>query len=115
MVLEMVQGVLSDRFDVSAVNDGEKVFTIMDRITPDLILLDLRMPKMDGLEVLSRLKANQEYKNIPVIFLTGVTDEYSEIKCFQAGAEDYICKPFSATTLTTRIDRVLSIQQYHKF
>ena len=107
MILDMIQGVLADKFDVSAVNDGQKAFRVLERVRPDIILLDLKMPGMDGYDVISRLKVNQEYKNIPVIFLTAVTDEYSETKCFEAGAEDYICKPFTANALTARIERVL--------
>lgn len=110
MILDMIQGVLADKFDVSAVNDGQKAFRVLERVRPDIILLDLKMPGMDGYDVISRLKVNQEYKNIPVIFLTAVTDEYSETKCFEAGAEDYICKPFTANALTARIKRVLNIQ-----
>ena len=120
MILDMIQGVLADKFDVSAVNDGQKAFRVLERVrpdimeasshNPDIILLDLKMPGMDGYDVISRLKVNQEYKNIPVIFLTAVTDEYSETKCFEAGAEDYICKPFTANALTARIERVLNIQ-----
>ena len=110
VILDMIQGVLADKFDVSAVNDGQKAFRVLERVRPDIIRLDLKMPGMDGYDVISRLKVNQEYKNIPVIFLTAVTDEYSETKCFEAGAEDYICKPFTANALTARIERVLNIQ-----
>ena len=100
-----------DKFEVSAVNDGQKAFRVLERIHPDVILLDLKMPGMDGYDVISRLKVNQEYKSIPVIFLTAVTDEYSETKCFEAGAEDYICKPFTANALTARLERVLNIHE----
>ena len=86
MILDMIQGILEDKFEVSAVNDGQKAFRVLERIHPDVILLDLKMPGMDGYDVISRLKVNQEYKGIPVIFLTAVTDEYSETKCFEAGA-----------------------------
>ena len=110
MILDMIQGVLADKFDVSAVNDGQKAFRVLERVRPDIIHLDLKKPGMYGYDVISRLKLIQEYKNIPVIFLTAVTDEYSETKCFEAGAEDYICKPFTANALTARIERVLNIQ-----
>lgn len=112
MVLDMIQNVLADNYEVSAVNDGQKAFRVLERVHPDVILLDLKMPGMDGYDVISRLKVNQEYKEIPVIFLTAVTDEYSETKCFSAGAEDYICKPFTEHTLITRLERVLNIQEY---
>ena len=111
MILDMIQGILEDKFEVSAVNDGQKAFRVLERIHPDVILLDLKMPGMDGYDVISRLKVNQEYKSIPVIFLTAVTDEYSVTKCFEAGAEDYICKPFTANALTARLERVLNIHE----
>ncbi len=112
VVLDMVSEALEDKFSVSAVNDGQKAFSVLERIRPDVILLDLKMPGMDGYDVIQRLKTNQEYKDIPVIFLTAVTDEYTETKCFEAGAEDYICKPFTANALTARIERVLNIREY---
>lgn len=112
VTLNMVQYALEDKFIVSAVNDGQKAFRVLERTRPDIILLDVKMPGMDGYEVIQRLKANQEYKDIPVIFLTAVTDEYTETKCFEAGAEDYICKPFTVNALTARIERVLNIREY---
>ena len=112
VVLDMVSEALEDKFAVSAVNDGRKAFSVLERIRPDVILLDLKMPGLDGYDVIQRLKTNQEYKDIPVIFLTAVTDEYTETKCFEAGAEDYICKPFTANALTARIERVLNIREY---
>ena len=72
MILDMIQGILEDKFEVSAVNDGQKAFRVLERIHPDVILLDLKMPGMDGYDVISRLKVNQEYKGIPVIFLTSI-------------------------------------------
>ena len=80
MILDMIQGILEDKFEVSAVNDGQKAFRVLERIHPDVILLDLKMPGMDGYDVISRLKVNQEYKSIPVIFLTAVTDEYLPVE-----------------------------------
>ncbi len=112
VVLDMVSEALEDKFVVAAVNDGQKAISVLERIKPDVILLDLKMPGMDGYDVIQRLKTNREYKDIPVIFLTAVTDEYTETKCFEAGAEDYICKPFTANALTARIERVLNIREY---
>ncbi len=112
VVLNMIQEALEGKFIVSAVNDGEKAFGALERIHPDVILLDLKMPGLDGYDIIQRLKVNQAYKDIPVIFLTAVTDEYTETKCFEAGAEDYICKPFTVNTLIARIERVLNIREY---
>jgi CheY-like chemotaxis protein len=86
---------------------GEKCFESLNKKNiPDLILLDIMMPKMNGWEVFDRLRANPEWKNIPIIFLTARTDEFAE----HAGAliaEDYIKKPIEIKELKTRIDNVL--------
>ncbi len=86
---------------------GEKCFELLNKKNiPDLILLDIMMPKMNGWEVFDRLRANPEWKNIPIIFLTARTDEFAE----HAGAliaEDYIKKPIEIKELKTRIDNVL--------
>jgi CheY-like chemotaxis protein len=86
---------------------GEKCFELLDKKNiPDLILLDIMMPKMNGWEVFDRLRANPSWKNIPIIFLTARTDEFAE----HAGAliaEDYIKKPIEIKELKTRIDNVL--------
>jgi CheY-like chemotaxis protein len=86
---------------------GEKCFELLNKKNiPDLILLDIMMPKMNGWEVFDRLRANPEWKNIPIIFLTARTDEFAE----HAGvliAEDYIKKPIEIKELKTRMDNVL--------
>jgi CheY-like chemotaxis protein len=86
---------------------GEKCFEILNKKNiPDLILLDIMMPKMNGWEVFDRLRANPSWKNIPIIFLTARTDEFAE----HAGAliaEDYIKKPIEIKELKTRMDNVL--------
>lgn len=86
---------------------GEKCFELLiKKNIPDLILLDIMMPKMNGWEVFDKLRANPSWKNIPIIFLTARTDEFAE----HAGvliAEDYIKKPIEIKELKTRIDNVL--------
>jgi putative two-component system response regulator len=83
---------------------GEKCFEILNKKNiPDLILLDIMMPKMNGWEVFDRLRANPSWKNIPIIFLTARTDEFAE----HAGAliaEDYIKKPIEIKELKTRMN-----------
>lgn len=86
---------------------GEKCFELLNKQEiPDLILLDIMMPKMNGWEVFDRLRANPLWKDIPIIFLTARTDEFAE----HAGvliAEDYIKKPIEIKELKIRIDNVL--------
>jgi putative two-component system response regulator len=87
-----------------ALPSAGKMFKLLEKITPDLILLDLDMPEMDGFEAMSVLKADEKLKSIPVIFLTAKTDEESEIRGFEMGALDFITKPFSTPRLLKRIE-----------
>ena len=95
---------LSDKYDVFTAPSGEKLFSLMKRMTPDLILLDVEMPEMDGYEVITVLKNSEKTVHIPVIFLTGKIDPEHEIKGLNLGAVDYITKPFSRELLLKRID-----------
>jgi two-component system alkaline phosphatase synthesis response regulator PhoP len=94
-------------YTIVPAESGEKCFESLNKKNiPDLILLDIMMPTMNGWEVFDRLRANPEWKNIPIIFLTARTDEFAE----HAGvliAEDYIKKPIEIKELKTRIDNVL--------
>ncbi len=94
-------------YSVVPAESGEKCFELLNKKNiPDLILLDIMMPKMNGWEVFDKLRANPSWKNIPIIFLTARTDEFAE----HAGAliaEDYIKKPIEIKELKTRIDNVL--------
>jgi putative two-component system response regulator len=87
------------------------MFTLLGKITPDLILLDIEMPEMDGFEALQRLKSDASCANIPVIFLTSITDASTEVRGFQLGVVDFISKPFSAPVLLNRIKTHLSIDE----
>ena len=91
-----------------------KLFEILENITPDLILLDINMPEMNGYEAIKKLKADERYANIPVIFLTANTDVESELEGLELGAVDYVAKPFSAPLLLKRIENHLTIVQQKK-
>ena len=95
---------LSDKYDVFTVSSGEKLFSLIKNITPDLILLDVAMPDMDGYEVITILKSSEKTLHIPVIFLTAIIDPEHEIKGLNLGAVDYITKPFSHELLLKRIN-----------
>jgi len=83
---------------------AERMFKLLEKITPDLILLDIDMPEMDGFEALSILKADEKLKHIPVIFLTANQDEKTETRGFEMGAVDFVNKPFSTPVLIKRIE-----------
>ena len=92
--LAIARDLLSGEYCVETVDSGENVFIYLEENEPDLVLLDIQMPGMDGFEVMRRLKESRKWKGIPVIFLTADRTEKTEETCFQMGAVDYIGKPF---------------------
>lgn len=89
---------------VSAYNDGLSGINAIDKEAPDLVILDVKMPRMDGLEVLRRIRAHSQ---LPVIMLTSKDDEIDEVLGFNLGADDYMHKPFSQRLLLERVKAVL--------
>src|SRR5215471_1814646 len=110
--LSVISGLLKDSFRTKVATRGEKALAIAAGAEkPDLILLDVIMPDMDGFEVCRRLKANPDTSEIPVIFLTAKTDAIDEVKGFEVGAVDYIHKPFSAPVVLARVKTQLALQE----
>ena len=112
--LTLADGILSREYTVYTFNSGERMFKLLEKVRPDLILLDIEMPELDGHGVLSLLKANKETSEIPVIFLTAHNNEDSEIKGFSMGVVDYITKPFSPPRLLKRIESHLAMEAQRK-
>ena len=107
----IISSVLKDLFKTKVATNGEKALALAsadDR--PDLILLDITMPGMDGYEVCRRLKANPATQGIPVIFLTAKTEAEDEKQGFEVGAVDYIHKPFSAPIVLARVKTHIALQ-----
>ncbi|MCL1884221.1 MAG: response regulator [Defluviitaleaceae bacterium] len=94
---------LEDFYDVMTIPSGARLFTILKKLKPHLILLDIEMPDMDGFEVLEILKSDKEYKEIPIIFLTGIRDPDIEARGFEGGVVDFVAKPFSVSVLLNRV------------
>jgi len=107
--LAVAKEVLKDDYKVMTMMSSAKMFLMLEKITPDMILLDIEMPVMDGFDTLRKIKSHDSYGNIPVIFLTGKTDVPSEIQGFQLGAVDFITKPFSPPIMLNRIKSHLDI------
>ena len=102
--IAIISGVLKEPFRTKVATNGEKALAIASAADkPDLILLDMTMPGMDGYEVCRRLKANPATRGIPVIFLTAKTEDEDEEQGFEVGAVDYIHKPFSAPIVLARV------------
>jgi putative two-component system response regulator len=106
--LDVVKGLLSPKFIVKAAINGMMALKIVEKQPPDLILLDIRMPKMDGFEVCRKLKANEASADIPVIFLTGESDAKSEADALAAGAAGFITKPIEPAALFASIEKCLN-------
>lgn len=94
-------------FDVLKAEDGEEGIAVARKHSPDLILLDIMMPKMDGLEAVEVIRNDDELSPIPIIFLTARGDEKTEVEGLDKGGDDYITKPISTTKLISRIKAVL--------
>lgn len=109
--LSLLSALLKDEYRVKVANNGEKALKIaVADPKPDLILLDIMMPGMDGFDVIAELKKNPETRSIPVIFITGRTDEASEVSGLVAGAVDYIAKPFNPVIVKARIATHLALR-----
>lgn len=101
--VDLIVGLLSHKYNVKVGYNGIMALKILERVKPDLILLDIEMPIMNGYEVAEKLKNDSRFNNIPFIFLTSKVDSSSIIKGFQLGAVDYITKPFNSEELKVRV------------
>ncbi|MCL2603505.1 MAG: response regulator [Defluviitaleaceae bacterium] len=108
--LLMAEEVLSDQYEVITVSSAVTMFELLEDVIPDLILLDIMMPDIDGFEALKKLKANSKYADIPVMFLTGKSDGATEARGFELGVMDFISKPFFGAVLVNRIKKHLAIE-----
>lgn len=109
--LKLARNILMAKYDVFTVPSAEKLFQILKKITPEIILLDVMMPVMNGYDAIKELKSRAETSGIPVVFLTGKDDPDNERLGLSLGAVDYIFKPFSPPQLLETIERCLPPQQ----
>ena len=109
--LSVVRVLLKPFYEVYPAPSASKLFNIIEKFIPDLILLDVNMPEMSGFEAITVLRENPRFKDIPVVFLTAKDDEASAIKGLDLGAADYVTKPFSGPLLLKRISNILLIEQ----
>ncbi len=106
--------VLKDEYILYEAMSAAEGFEILEEVIPDLILLDINMPLMNGYEMLEKIKLSRRLKGIPVIFLTGDTKSSSEVLGFDLGAVDFITKPFVASVMKRRIKTQLELSEYKK-
>jgi putative two-component system response regulator len=104
---------LLGHYNVSTINSGERLLKMLEKSIPDLILLDIEMPDINGYDVIKIIKSKKEMENIPVIFLTAKSDAEGELEGLSLGAIDYITKPFSQPLLLKRIEMHLELVEYN--
>ncbi len=110
--IELLRARLEARgYEVHGANDGYAALEAVERVCPDLILLDVMMPKMDGIEVVRRLKANSKLPFIPVIMQTALDSTENKVQGLDAGADDYITKPINFAELEARVNSLLRIKK----
>jgi putative two-component system response regulator len=109
--LTMAEQALEEHYRVMTMPSAAKMFALLSKLIPDLILLDIEMPEMNGFEALQRLKITSALMDIPVMFLTGHNDAEMEVMGFEMGAVDFVTKPFSPPVLLNRIKTHLNIDE----
>ena len=107
-ILELIEyNLKKDGYQVFTASNGQEGITVAKKVHPDLIILDIMMPKMDGIEACRIMRSIPEFKNTFMVFLTARSEEYSEIAGFNVGADDYIAKPIKPRALISRINAIL--------
>lgn len=109
--IKILVELLGDNYDLLVSKDGQSAIEMVHEDKPDLILLDILMPDMDGFEVCKELKKNSRTKNIPIIFLTAKTDEDSIETAYDLGGSDYVTKPFRPKELRAKVKRELELKK----
>ncbi|HCE56853.1 MAG TPA: two-component system response regulator [Prolixibacteraceae bacterium] len=107
-ISKIIVQILSKTYEVSTQEDGLQALTWLHAGNiPDLIITDLQMPNMDGIELIKRVKESGFFRDIPVVVLSSKDSSADRIKCLKMGAEDYLVKPFNPEELLIRIERIL--------
>lgn len=107
-ILELIEyNLKKEGYQVFLASNGQDGIAVAKKVHPDLIILDIMMPKMDGIEACRLMRAIPEFKNTFMVFLTARSEEYSEIAGFNVGADDYIAKPIKPRALVSRINAIL--------
>lgn len=108
--IKILMGILKEKYKVKAVLSGEEAIATIQKNLPDLVLLDIMMPGIDGYETCKRLKDTPETQDLPIIFLTAKTEAEDVLKGFQFGAVDYVTKPFNSAELLSRVNTHLQLR-----
>jgi adenylate cyclase len=113
--IQTLSSILKERgYNINIATNGRQGLEVLERIRPDLILLDIMMPEMDGFETCQRIKASTAWREIPIVFLTAKTDTADIVRAFELGAVDYVAKPFNAHELLARVNTHLTLDHLHR-
>src|SRR2546430_688416 len=113
--IQTVAAILKGKgYQLSVATNGKQALDALTKIRPDLILLDVMMPELDGFETCQRIKSSEAWRDIPIIFLTAKTDTADIVKACEMGAVDYVGKPFNGRELLARVSRHLTIDQLRR-
>ena len=108
--LTEVQKALGNYYEVNIANSGSAAFDLLEQAVPDLILLDINMPEMNGFQVIDVISKRENWKTVPVIMMADKADVETEVKCFEAGAVDYLSKPIYRGSLFKRVERAIEFE-----
>jgi len=113
--IQVLSGTLKAKgYQISVATNGRQALELLTRVQPDLILLDVMMPEMDGFETCRRIKASEQWSQIPIIFLPAKTEIADIVRGFELGAVDYVAKPFNAHELLARVNTHLTIDELRR-
>jgi class 3 adenylate cyclase len=113
--IQAVTAILREHgYQISVATNGRQALSVLERVQPDLILMDVLMPEMDGFEACRRIKHTPAYQHIPLIFLTSKTDATDIVRGFELGAVDYVPKPFNAYELLARVNTHLTLDRLNR-
>ncbi len=111
---DVIEALLDGKdYDLYYASSGQEALNSIDKFDPDLILLDVMMPEMDGFEVCQRLKSTQQWQSVPIIMVTALSGKENLSHCLTAGADDFICKPIDNLELQARVKSMLRIKKQH--
>ena len=111
--VELLEGYLSKDYDILKAYNGNEALLIVGTNPPDLIILDIMMPDMNGYEVCSRIKDDEKTISIPIVIVTALNEKKAKIKAIEAGADDFLNKPIDIIELTARVKSLLKTKQYY--
>ena len=113
--IQMLMAILKkEGYQLSAATNGRQALEVIEKVAPDLVLMDVMMPDMDGYEACERIKASTRWRDLPIIFLTAKTDIADIVRGFEVGAVDYVGKPFNGHELLARVHTHLTLQRLRR-